>query len=644
MAIRVRGPDGVVNNFPDGTPDATITQAMAAHYGGPGGQAAAAPPAGTPQPAAKPQGNMPWDRVRQHDAERAAESDAAFAAPLSIDPVAEGVKAVHSGADAIRHATGDWFQHRPPENAMAETLSGLGQIVASPVTGALNAFYVNPVSKATGLPKSFVAASLNAVGPGEGAVSVPRSVTALSPVEAKAVTGLVRKGKLDVNAMTGEATRYSGAGIPPTVTDIAGNSGRRIIRANASRVGPGSDAVQTFAQSRALDLPDRIGGQAKSVISSDARTPDQITADLSKARSKQADTDYSAVRGDTIPIHPDAAQALGSQYGLDALGEAAKREVDPQISRGLTLLRDRLSAGGSLGGANMTVGMSDRVSRVLFGKAQAAARTGDADLARTLTILGENVRTPAVAASPGYGAAQANYEAGSKLIDAADTGQDFLKRNTDEFTASTSAMTPEQQEVARAGARRAVERAAGENVGSAPGVARRIADAPEQQQRNAALLGPADATRLQDNMRLEADAVRNAQQVSPQSGSLTANNAMDQALTTGVQAAGAAGKFIGGHPVGGLIDMAKMFLAKQGFSDQEAHALSMLSIDPSKTPEVLSYIAQKAGPQASNGFLLIVRSGTGNAMSIGAPQVAVPTGATLTNAFQTPNALGQQGP
>lgn len=46
MSIEVEGPDGAINEFPDGTPDEVIAKAMRQQYGGPQGQATAAPSGG----------------------------------------------------------------------------------------------------------------------------------------------------------------------------------------------------------------------------------------------------------------------------------------------------------------------------------------------------------------------------------------------------------------------------------------------------------------------------------------------------------------------------------------------------------------------------------------------------------------------
>lgn len=392
-----------------------------------------------------------------------------------------------------------------------------------------------------------------------------------------------------------QVQQYRDAGIEPALVDVVDDSARGTIRAAASRQTPGRQQATDFADARALDLPDRMSGQARRIISPDPRTPAQIQEELGAARRTNANAAYGAVRGEAIDLAPETVQALRNPRGRAAITEAASRETDAEVRAALNRLAN--DALDNPGGTQITVGMADRISRTLYGQAQAATRSGDNDLARVFTQLGDDVRLPARQASPGYGSAVDQYASDSRLIGAVDTGGDFLGRNTDEFAAQVGALDPAEQGLARAAARRAIERKSGENVSAAPGVAKAIATAPEQQARNVALLGQEDAQRLQEAMRLEAMRVRNAQDIAPRFGSQTQNKAQDAA---GIANVGR--QLVRGDWMGIGID----WLRSRGMNDRQAQALIEAALDPARTDEVINAL----GRAEAERLLQLTRAGT----------------------------------
>lgn len=397
---------------------------------------------------------------------------------------------------------------------------------------------------------------------------------------------LAARARQDPAAMQQRANEFRDAGVDPTLTDVVDDAGRGVIRAAANRGTPARQQANQFATGRALNLPDRIGTQARRVISADPRTPDQIAQNLGDARGQAANTAFGAVRGDVVEMAPETVQALRNPLGRDAIAEAARRERDPAVRAALNrLANDALDAPST----PITVGMADRISRTLYGQGQAATRGGDHDLAATFNQLGDAVRNPARTASPGYQSALQGYADQSRLIEAAGRGEDFLKRNTDEFVANTPANGQAGNDLARATARRAIERAAGENPAAAPGVAKRIAEASEQQARNAHLLGPQDAERLQQGMRMEARAVDNANMVAPRAGSSTHLNDVDAAKIAGLAQVGQ--RALRHDWVGLGMD----WLRSRGLSDRDAEALIQMATDPRQTDRAIGLIAQRAG-------------------------------------------------
>ena len=394
--------------------------------------------------------------------------------------------------------------------------------------------------------------------------------------------------------MQQRAQEYRSAGINPALIDVVDDSGRGAVRAAASRMTPARQQTTEFADARALDLPSRMGGQARRVLSQDPRTPDQIRGAMTAQRGTNADRNFGAVRGQEVTMQDQTVLALRTDAARDAIREAARRERDPETRRRLMgLANEALDAPST----PITVGMADRVSRVLLGRAQAAARSGDNDLASTLGNLGRDIRTPVAEAVPGYRAALDDYGADTRLTQAAGVGEDLLTRNTDEFAQLAQGLTPEERQLALAAARRAIERKAGESTGSAPGVARQIANAPEQQVRTAALAGPEGAQRLQQGMRLEERLVRNAGDVAPRTGSQTQNKAQDAAdmMSGAVRVGGQIGR---GDWLGAGID----WLRSRGMNDAQAERLVNMALDPAQVDHVMRLITARYGPQQAQRF------------------------------------------
>lgn len=408
-----------------------------------------------------------------------------------------------------------------------------------------------------------------------------------------------------------EADRLRALGLEPTLTDVTDEAGRGVIRSAASRQTPARQRVQDFAAGRAENLPDRMGRQARRIMSDDPRTPAEIAADLGARRAAQAAEQFGAVRGEPVGTLGE----IDHPYVAAAVREAAMRERDPAVREALAALKP---------GDTITVGMADRISRVLGGQAEAASRAGDNDLAATFRQLADGIRGPTRAVVPAYGQALDNYAAQSRLMGAADRGQDFLSRNTDEFVADLQGLGPEGLPLARATARRAIERAAGENVSAAPGVARRLALAPEQQARNRALLGEADATRLQDAMRAEERAVANARFIAPNTGSQTQLR-MSDAADIADEFIGAGANLMTGNKVAIMTRVAR-WATERGMGDGDAQLLAEAAIDPARLPGIIADMEARSPRLAAELKLMIGRAMPAAGLSATALSPAPPQG------------------
>lgn len=211
---------------------------------------------------------------------------------------------------------------------------------------------------------------------------------------------------------------------------------------------------------------------------------------------------------------------------------------------------------------------------------------------------------------PGAQSQIADLAANASRPNPADIGARITQPGSDQFVADVSSLTPAERPAAQAAGVRAIQAKAGESTGAAPGLARKIANAPEQQTRTAALFGPDNAGRLQHGMMMEARAVENARQIAPKTGSWTGLNVGDAAaLDTAKAAVGAVGKLAGGNPVAAVFDGAKLWLQTRGMSDAEAEALVQIATDPGRTAEAFRILNSHVGRSAARAFMARFKAG-----------------------------------
>jgi hypothetical protein len=486
------------------------------------------------------------------------------------------------------------------------------------------------------------------------AAAPPAGTGGLSPVEASAIKKFVKVARPDINAITGRAAAYNDAGIAPTLVDTTGRRGQGIVQALASRPTPAQDAVERFYEQRQIALPSRMGAQARDIVSSDPRTPEQINQDVVDARSARARMDFEPVRPQMIDVTPQMQNALVSPYGISAINDAMKRTVDPTEREALRLLYEHIRPGqdgvatGSLDGAKISIGQAQDISKALFDGAGAAPDQGKQTAMRQ---FGLDLRNGAKMQSPDYEEALRRFSDASTLAEAPAIGRAGISRPADTFDgdlerlrgvpspvdstgapildANGAAFDPVS--LAKPGFRRAIEAAAGEGgPGTAMSTAWKLADAPEQQQRNLALLGEPDALRLQNAMRMERAAVTNAYRTSPGTGSLTALRTGNAAATTGdvMESAGAAAAAAHGNAMpAGALALKTYLKHSNAFSDEEAEALAHLAIDPTRHDAAVAAIASRIGDQAAENLRPMMQQAAAGAG-------AAAGGASDGNAFQ----------
>lgn len=475
--------------------------------------------------------------------------------------------------------------------------------VAAPAVGnALNRYVARPAieglqSANRGIGRAAVNALDNA-GAGNIVPNALREQVAPRPLES-GMRRFADRSPQQVNALNATAARFQAEEMQPTFADVVNDGGRGTLRALATRQTPARQAARDFSEGRTAGLQDRISTQARRTISDDPRQPMQIREEITTRRNAEANQNFGAVRGEMVSPDPEIVQALRAPALRPAIEEAATSALNRGDSETANMLR-QLTDGAldNPNGVQMTVGMADRISRSLNGRAEAFQRSGNNDAAASYFALAERLRGGARAQVPGYDTALQAYGADSGLAKATELGEQFMSMEADQFAAAVARLTPEEQQIARAAARRAVERQAG-TQGQAPGVAQRLANGREQGARSAALIG--DAAPMQRAMGAELEAVRNAQAVNPGQGSQTSMNLQD--------AGNAAGGIVGAvtQPVRTMIGAIGSRIKSRGFNDQEAEAIVTAAIDPARTNELVNMLAERMSRREARNLARAIR-------------------------------------
>lgn len=396
------------------------------------------------------------------------------------------------------------------------------------------------------------------------------------------------RGAADAEAMRTRALAYKHAEIAPTIVDVTNETGRRTIRAAASRPGPGLDKAREFNTQRNVDVQSRVPAQARRIMApDDTRTPDQMRTQLTEQRQTQARTDYAEPYRTQVDVPEEIGAMLSDSSGRSIVGRAMADAVENQdwMAQAELQALTRVPINGKL--PRVSAGTVDRLVIAARERGTTFAESGRNYRARGAYQRQEQL-DGVLADVPELQPARAAYADMSRRIEAVDTGQEFLVgRNPDDFVAATQAMTPEQLRINQASAANRVENVAGASPRSALGVADQLAFGENQGRANTALLGPEGAQNLSRTMDLEASLVRNAQDVNPRTGSGTQlNQANDSRLGQAVEAAPAAVAAVHGNP----IPAAALWLRTRGMSDAEAERLVMAAMDPLQTDAVIEAI------------------------------------------------------
>lgn len=409
-----------------------------------------------------------------------------------------------------------------------------------------------------------------------------------------------RLGPERVNALAARAQNRRDLGINPALIDAMDDGGVGLVRAASSRQGTGRQAVIDFYNARRGDLPAQAARIAREEISADTRPAlDIIDAQRNIRRANASAIDTFG--NDEVPLGEDAILALRSDFVRPYIRAAATRAqgatdpVERAASARLSRIADTVLDDPAA--ARLTVREAQDISKALNDAATSAYRAGSPD-GPVLANLARTVRQTARDNSEGYAAWLRQYGEDSDLMEAATRGRNFVSvsqdpinvRGTESFVRGANEAGDAEMAIQRAVSREAVEAAA-----SNPRTARNILDAfanDTGMARRVEALG-VDPERLRNRAQAVMESVDTAYRANPRGGSNSILNAGDVDALAGVSEAAQNLRSVARDPFFGGLQVIADSYTRRGFNNAEAEQLARLSVDPTRTDELISLLSER---------------------------------------------------
>lgn len=417
----------------------------------------------------------------------------------------------------------------------------------------------------------------------------------------------------DTNALAARADELEALGIEPRFINLVSDARHGTFRALNTRgtddLGTARDVASRLPETMRRNLPSRVRRIAEEEISTESRPALEMMEELSAARRANAQSGSQDFNSETVRLDDNIASALRSPVARSSLTQAAavmEGSLDPAERQAAEYIR-RLATDDAGRGAMMTVREVQDVTQALNTAARSAFNSENPTAGPTLSALARSIRDQGRQQSEGYRQWLTQYADDSQLLEAVTTGRNFVTadpnpinaRSTDAFVRQAEQATPPELMMQRAAARGAMEA-----QGSGPSGARVVLEnltSNLDQQRRASALG-LDAPRLAARSEAELRVLQDAQRVSPRSGSETGTNVADQAA----EVAGVAGDVIAGRPISAVTRIGRRLMSL-GFNDQQAEAIGLAALDPTRTREIIDLLATRMNRQDARSTLRAIR-------------------------------------
>jgi hypothetical protein len=370
---------------------------------------------------------------------------------------------------------------------------------------------------------------------------------------AKRLTGAFSAdGGLDT-ALGRSASFESSGASTPSVLDLGGGNVRRLVRAAAGGGDEAHNVATTYADRVRANLQDNVISRAGELTPGDARTAGQAATDLQTAQGNLATDQYRVPYLQRATITPEMVDALQGPEGRRAIGSAyadASANRDVQQMKELDelkkaaidqdaginaqtgkprLMRDVLS--------DLSAGSLDRVRIAMRDIGGNFAAKGMGSRARGYLGRRDDIDT-ALDQTPGLTDARASYRQMQASRDSVDAGATVLTSPSANYAAQISDLAsvggPPNLRPLQVGARQAITDAVESPAQGSTGVLTRLGTSNRATANLGATFGAERAGQFQEAVRNEVSRLRNANFISPETGSQTQLRGMDEGLVGGI--------------------------------------------------------------------------------------------------------------
>lgn len=456
--------------------------------------------------------------------------------------------------------------------------------------------------------------------------SRPARRLAPSPVEAAGV-----RARMDPAAMRARAAEMRAAGVEPTLTDVAGERGRRMIRAVGVR-GEEAGEVLTDRAAEVAATTKPASMSAARRLNNDPRTATQYADEMEALRGAEAERNYAQFDAEPIEV-PDAVRDMLSDASGRSIIARARVDAIENQDWGRQVELDRLLRAGDEGGVGplprISAGTINRLVIAARERGAAFARRGNNNRARG--ALGRRDQLDATLANvEELRPAREAYASQSRAIEVArgENRMDPFSTDPTDYAAWLNSLPAQARQANQIAIRQEIlDTLGGQRLGGSLGTLDDLATSPYARDNLRAAFGPETADRFTGEIRARLAQNRNAQFVQPNAGSRTAvlDNDVGNAAQ---QTVGAVRQGLSGDVVG-LAARAVDAWRRRGFTPQQAEELARIATDPAQTDAAIDAIAGRLAQPVRVEFIALRRA------AAALPRAARPAaaGATAVNLF-----------
>lgn len=327
-----------------------------------------------------------------------------------------------------------------------------------------------------------------------------------------------------IDAAVAQAERVGAT--PRTLLDVGGQNTKRLLRYAGSREGEASNLAQDYRDTTAEALAGRNIDRARQLTPDEPRPASVVAADLEKARSSAAQTDYAEPYAQFVEVPDGIKEMLQDPAGRSIIQAARANAIENQDWGGQVELDKLLrpTENGQL--PQISASTLDRLAIAARERGGRFAEAGQNYRARG-AFGRQGQINDLLDSTPGLEEARGSYRSHSQAIDAVtDLGPTILKATPDEFAATVGQLDDRGLSAARVGARQAITDALGKGANAYPTL-KTIAFAPNAQRNLIALFGEEEGGKLIQAAKLNLRQAERANYAAPDTGPQTFNRTDD---------------------------------------------------------------------------------------------------------------------